>query len=218
MSIMNLELVDITFSYSKSEPVLKQVSHRFELGECVGIIGKNGAGKTTLLHLLSGIFPPQSGHVIVSGQDINRYPQYKNHIGFSPENPPLYPDMTVYSFLRTVAEFRLMSESQSRTAINTVVAQFELESVLKKPLKHLSKGFKQRVGLAQAVLHNPTIILLDEPTSGLDPDQQHHFFSWLAAVKSNHIILFSSHHISDLEAQCSTILKLENGSLTPWTI
>jgi ABC-2 type transport system ATP-binding protein len=210
---MILELNHLSFSYA--EPVLNTCSLSVETCGCVGLIGKNGAGKTTLLRIIAGILPPLSGEINLNGISIINDPiSAKKNLGFAPEIPPLFPDMRVESYLRFAAELRLIPASEIHQKIHTVLDTFDLRPQAKTLIKHLSKGYKQRLGLAQAVIHSPKIILLDEPTSGLDPYQQQQFFTWLEVWKSQSLVLFSSHSLSDVYAHCDRIIELKNGQLS----
>jgi len=183
-------------------------------GEVLGFLGPNGAGKTTTMRMISGFIQPSSGRVNVCGFDIASDPiEVKRRIGYLPEGAPLYGDMTTHAFLRFVAAVRGLEGLDQRNRIAAVVEHVSLEDVLDRPLETLSKGFKRRVGLAQAMLHDPEVLILDEPTDGLDPNQKHHVRALIRDMAKDKAIIISTHILEEVESVCTRAAIISNGQI-----
>ena len=193
---------------------LHDVSFTVNQGEIVGLLGPNGAGKSTTMKILTGFMIPTKGNVLVDDQSIlTDTLSIREKIGYLPENNPLYTDFTTEEFLKYHADIRKFSQAKATAAIEKVVIKCNLEEVYYRPIGSLSKGFRQRVGLAQAILHEPPILILDEPTSGLDPRQIIEIRSLLKELGKHHTILFSTHILQEVEAICSRVVIISKGQV-----
>lgn len=191
---------------------LADVSFTIGSGEVVGLLGPNGAGKTTLIRILTGYFEPTSGSVTIDGIDVESDPlAARARIGYLPESTPLYPEMLVQEYLQMMASFREVPEARRRSLISAAVWATGLEDRLVSPIAELSKGFRQRVGIAQAILHEPKLLILDEPTSGLDPTQVDQVRDLIARLSQTTTVLFSTHILSEVEQVCDRALVLLGG-------
>jgi ABC-2 type transport system ATP-binding protein len=190
------------------------VSFTVPRGEVLGFLGPNGAGKSTTMKMITGFVAPTSGTAIVCGHDIIREPiAAKAHIGYLPEGAPAYPDMTPAAFLDFIARIRGLSGAAARTRIGEVVETINLKEVLEQPIDTLSKGFKRRVGVAQALLHDPDVLILDEPTDGLDPNQKHEMRRIITAMRPQKAIIISTHLLEEVEAVCSRAIIIAHGRI-----
>ena len=190
------------------------VSFRVDRGEVVGLLGPNGAGKTTIMRILTGFMPPSSGSVRVGGFDVIQQPlEVKKRTGYLPEAPPLYPEMRVHEFLAFAADLKLVPRRERRKAVRRAMARCGLEHVAGRPIEHLSKGYRQRVGLAQAIVHEPQVIVLDEPTAGLDPQQVREVRALIRELGRRMTVLVSSHILSEVEATCGRVVIINEGRL-----
>jgi len=193
---------------------LGPVSFEINDGETVGFLGLNGAGKTTALRILACDLMPSSGTVEVGGVDAVSSPhEVKRRIGFLPENPPLYTEMTVADYLRFAGELRDMTPGELKKRLPEVLEIADLGDVANDPIDTLSHGFRQRVGLAQAIIHNPKFLILDEPTRGLDPVQIVEMRNLIHDLKQNHTVLISSHILTEISQTCDRLLVLGKGKL-----
>ncbi len=193
---------------------LDDVSFRIGRGEIVGLLGPNGAGKTTLIRMLTGYFEPSAGTIRIDGVDVESDPlAAQRHIGYLPEQMPLYPEMLVQEYLGMVADFRGLAPEGHQSLLAEAIWATELEQHLTRPIGALSKGFRQRVGLAQAILHEPKVLILDEPTSGLDPTQVVHVRTLIQRLAQRATVIFSSHVLSEVEQVCERALVLLGGHL-----
>ena len=185
-----------------------------QAGEVLGFLGPNGAGKSTTMKMITGFLTPDGGSVKVGGDDVAVNPlAAKRRIGYLPEGAPLYGDMTPRSFLEFIAQIRgLRGEDKTRRVAESV-ARTSLQSVLEKPIETLSKGFKRRVGLAQAILHDPQILILDEPTDGLDPNQKHEVRELIRGMSRDKVIVLSTHILEEVEAVCTRAVIIAAGRL-----
>jgi len=189
------------------------ISFKVEKGEVLGFLGPNGAGKSTTMKMVTGFLSPTSGTSLVDGHDVESEPlAVKRRIGYLPEGAPLYPDMTPLSLLRFVAEARDLGTS-TEERIRSVVERVQLESVLDQRIETLSKGFKRRVGLAQAILHDPEVLILDEPTDGLDPNQKHQVRDLIRQMAPGKVIVLSTHILEEVESVCTRAIIIAKGRL-----
>jgi ABC-2 type transport system ATP-binding protein len=190
------------------------VSLHLERGQIVGLLGPNGAGKSTTLKMLAGTLKPNSGSVRVMGWDmVNQPVQAKRHLGYLPERPPLYPELSVRSYLGYCAVLRGVPVAAQRKAIDHVTEQCELNSVLKRPIGNLSKGFQQRVGIAQALIHEPDVIILDEPSVGLDPNQNLVVRALIKDIATSSAVLLSTHLLPEVQALCEWVVIINDGKI-----
>ncbi len=193
---------------------LENISFEIQTGEVVGFLGPNGAGKTTLMRLIAGFFPPSSGKVMMDGTDLCKSkPHLRRKIGYLPENNPLYRDMTAKDFLSYVAQLKGIPFRGRKTAIQKVAVQCGLEAVLNRIAGKLSKGFQQRLGLAQALLGDPELLILDEPTNGLDPKQIVDMRNLIQILRRERTIILSTHILSEVQMTCERVLILNEGKL-----
>ena len=183
-------------------------------GEVLGFLGPNGAGKSTTMKMITGFVRPTAGTVRVVGYDVDTDPiSAKTQIGYLPEGAPAYSDMTPISFLNFVSDIRGLDGKTRRERLDYVISTVHLETVLRQPIETLSKGFKRRVGLAQAILHDPPVLILDEPTDGLDPNQKHEVRSLIAAMASEKSIVISTHILEEVDAVCSRAMIIADGRI-----
>lgn len=208
-----IEVKDIVKTYGATVAV-NHVSFHVGKGEILGFLGPNGAGKSTTLKILTCFVVADSGTVRVNGCDVLEDSLgVRQSIGYLPESTPLYYDMRVMDYLRFAAKARQIPTARISAAIDRVVAQVKIERMLKKNVGHLSKGYKQRVGLAQAMIHDPPILILDEPTSGLDPHQIIEIRELLRTLGKTKLVLFSSHILQEISAICTRIVIIKDGRL-----
>ena len=183
-------------------------------GDILGFLGPNGAGKSTTMKMITGFLRPDSGTASVDGIDVTENPvEVKQRIGYLPENAPVYPEMTVQEFLRFIAEVRGFRGAELDQCVNRAVGQTHLEPVRRQPLETLSKGYKQRVGFAQALLHNPPALILDEPTDGLDPNQKNEVRALIKSMAAEKAIIFSTHILEEVDAICNRVIVLSQGKI-----
>ncbi|MGC9399939.1 MAG: ABC transporter ATP-binding protein [Anaerolineae bacterium] len=208
-----IEVTNLSKSYGPIQ-ALKRVNFRMEEGEIVGLLGPNGAGKTTFIKILTGYLQPDEGTVRVKDLDVlEETREVQAQIGYLPETAPLYPELTVQAYLQMMADLRQIPEEVQRAYISEAVYATGLERHLTRPIGELSKGFRQRVGLAQAILHHPRILILDEPTVGLDPTQIIEIRSLIRRLAERSTVLFSTHILSEVEALCDRAIILINGEV-----
>lgn len=208
-----IELREATKRYGAVEAV-KDLSFRAPEGQIVGLLGQNGAGKTTTLNMLTGYFPPTSGQVLVDGMDmLTQARACKRRIGYLPEKPPLYDEMTVPAYLRFVCSLREVKRSYVAAHIDEIMTICGLDEVRGRRLGSLSKGYRQRVGVAQAMCGDPPILVLDEPTVGLDPRQVVEIRQLIRQIGKNHTVIFSSHILSEIQQLCQRVVILHKGRL-----
>jgi len=190
------------------------VSFSVEKGEVLGFLGPNGAGKSTTMKMLTGFLSPTSGTATVCGHDVLEDPMgVKRSIGYLPEGAPLYPDMTPLGFLHFIAEIRGLSGAAAKARVDEVIDRVNLEGVLHQSIETLSKGYKRRVGLAQAILHDPPVLVLDEPTDGLDPNQKHEVRTLIQEMAPEKVIVLSTHILEEVEAVCSRAIIIAQGKV-----
>lgn len=190
------------------------ISFMVEEGKIYGLLGPNGAGKSTCMNIMTGYIAATSGEVKINGHDIMKEAEEaKRYIGYLPEIPPLYPDMTVCEYLNFVAELKKVPKGERSKEIEDVMSKTFILDMKNKLIKHLSKGYKQRVGLAQAMLGNPSVIILDEPMVGLDPKQILEIRELILSLKKEHTIILSSHILSEVSAVCDEIMIISKGKM-----
>jgi ABC-2 type transport system ATP-binding protein len=181
-------------------------------GDIVGFLGPNGAGKSTTMKMLTGFLPCSSGSISIAGKEVTTESvDVRRLIGYLPEGAPSYSEMTVYQFLLFIAQAREIPKTQRQDAISAVVKQVSLENVLNKQIETLSKGFKRRVGIAQALIHDPDILILDEPTDGLDPNQKQQVRSLIENLAKEKIVIISTHILEEVTAVCNRAIIIANG-------
>ena len=208
-----IEVENLTKKYG-SQVAVDNLSFRVERGMIYGFLGPNGAGKSPTMNMMTGYIAATSGTVKINGYDILKNPeQAKKSIGYLPELPPVYPDMTVYEYLRFVAELKKVKKNERQAQIEDVMKQTQIEDVKGRLIKNLSKGYKQRVGLAQAIIGYPEVIILDEPTVGLDPKQIIEIRELIRELAKKHTIILSSHILSEVSAVCDHIMIISKGKL-----
>ncbi|MDY0067031.1 MAG: ABC transporter ATP-binding protein [Steroidobacteraceae bacterium] len=190
------------------------VSFTVRPGEVLGFLGPNGAGKSTTMKMITGFLSPSSGSVRVCGYDIESAPlEAKACMGYLPEGAPSYAEMTVRAFLEFIAGVRSLRGAVRSARLDDVIGRLALESVLEQPIETLSKGFKRRVGLAQALLHDPQVLILDEPTDGLDPNQKHQVRTLINAMAKDKIIVISTHILEEVDAVCNRAIIIADGRI-----
>ena len=190
------------------------VSFSVARGEVLGFLGPNGAGKSTTMKMITGFLAPTAGTAVICGHDILTRPiAAKRCIGYLPEGAPAYPDMTAAEFLAFVARVRGFSGREAKTRIAVAVEKIHLGEVLNQPIETLSKGFRRRVGVAQALLHDPPVLILDEPTDGLDPNQKYEMRNIIAAMAPDKAIIISTHLLDEVEAVCTRAIIIARGRL-----
>ncbi len=190
------------------------ISMTLSRGEVLGFLGPNGAGKSTTMRMIAGFVEPTLGTAEVCGFDVTRHPvEVKRRIGYLPEGAPTYGDMTPGAYLGFIAEIRGFDGAEKRRRIANVVEKVELAEVIHQPIDTLSKGFKRRVGLAQAMLHDPDILIMDEPTDGLDPNQKHQVRTLIREMAADKVIIISTHILEEVEAVCTRAVIIAHGKL-----
>ncbi|WP_386066768.1 ABC transporter ATP-binding protein [Tahibacter sp. UC22_41] len=190
------------------------ISFRVEPGQVLGFLGPNGAGKSTTMKMIAGFLAPTAGSAKVCGYDVESQPiEAKRALGYLPEGAPSYGEMTPRAFLEFVADLRNLVGEHKKRRIDDVIGRLQLESVLAQPIDTLSKGFKRRVGLAQAILHDPPALILDEPTDGLDPNQKHEVRALINAMSAEKIIVISTHILEEVHAVCTRAVIIAGGRL-----
>jgi ABC-2 type transport system ATP-binding protein len=193
---------------------VKSISFKVEPGEVLGFLGPNGAGKTTTMRMLAGFVQPTSGSAEICGYQVDKDPaDAKRQLGYLPEGAPSYGEMTPAGFLDFIADIRGLSGSGRRDRLDDVIQRLHLEPVLKQPIETLSKGFRRRVGLAQAIIHNPPVLILDEPTDGLDPNQKHEVRELIRDMSAEKIVVISTHILEEVDAVCNRAIIIAQGEI-----
>ncbi len=208
-----IELEHVVKNYG-GIPALRDVSFHVHAGETVGLLGRNGAGKTTALNLITGYFPPTEGSVRIGGKEMIAEPRNcKRMIGYLPEKPPLYDEMTVEEYLLFVSELREVVRKANRKHVEEIMELCGLTEMRQRVIGNLSKGYRQRTGIAQALCGAPEILILDEPTVGLDPKQTVEMRELIRRLGESHTVLFSSHLLSEVQQLCSRVIILHEGRM-----
>lgn len=208
-----IDVSNLSKSYGDVE-ALRDVSFDIASGEIVGMLGPNGAGKTTIIKILTGYLQPDTGTALINGLDVFEHTrEVQAQIGYLPETAPLYPELSVQAYLRMMADLRQIPETDQPALLSEAIYATGLQEHLTRPIAHLSKGFRQRVGLAQAILHKPRLLILDEPTVGLDPTQIVEIRHLIRRLADHSTVLFSTHILSEVEALCDRVIILMNGQV-----
>ncbi|MEO8444014.1 MAG: ABC transporter ATP-binding protein [Gammaproteobacteria bacterium] len=197
-----------------SRTAVDGISFRVQPGEVLGFLGPNGAGKTTTMRMLAGFVAPTAGRAEICGFSIEEQPvAAKQRLGYLPEGAPSYGEMTPRDFLRFIGELRGLGGGQFRQRLENVVERLQLGGVLDQPIETLSKGFRRRVGLAQAILHDPPVLILDEPTDGLDPNQKHEVRELIRTMAPGKVIVISTHILEEVDAVCTRAIIIADGRI-----
>ncbi|MEX2261020.1 MAG: ATP-binding cassette domain-containing protein [Bryobacteraceae bacterium] len=208
-----IKVEGLTKRYGRNIAV-NNISFEVTKGEIVGFLGPNGAGKTTTMRVLTCFLPPTSGTAEVAGYDVLKDPiEVKRRIGYLPETPPLYPEMEVSEYLTFVGRLKGIARGEVKRRVDEVAERCAIGDERKKLIGRLSKGYRQRVGIAQAILHNPDVLILDEPTSGLDPRQIIETRELIRALAGDHTIILSTHILSEVEHSCEKVIIISQGKL-----
>jgi ABC-2 type transport system ATP-binding protein len=206
-----IEVQNLTKRYGPFTAV-DDVTFRVERGEILGFLGPNGAGKTTTMRILTGYMPPTEGRAVVAGFDVLDQPiEAKRRTGYLPETPPLYQDMTVRDYLDFVAKIKGVPRNERRTRVSDVMERTRISDMARRRCVNLSKGYRQRVGLAQALLHNPDVLILDEPTAGLDPKQIIETRRLIKELGGDHTIILSTHILPEVSQTCQRVVIINKG-------
>lgn len=210
---MSIEVKNLTKVFN-TQVAVNNISFRAQKGEIIGFLGPNGAGKSTTMKIITGYIPPTEGTVKVCGFDVVNSPiQSRQNIGYLPEHNPLYLDMYVHEYLRFVGSLHISNRRFIRERVLEMIELCGLKKEQNKLIRALSKGFRQRVGLAQALLHDPEVLILDEPTTGLDPNQIIEIRGLIRNISKHKIVIFSTHIMQEVQALCSRVLIINNGRL-----
>src|SRR5579864_8503304 len=208
-----IKVEGLTKRYARHVAV-DNISFEVQKGQIVGFLGPNGAGKTTTMRMLTCFLPPSSGTATVAGFDVLEQPmEVKKRIGYLPETPPLYPEMEVIEYLEFVGRLKGVPKDNLGSRIDEVLEKCAIGDVRTKLISKLSKGYRQRVGLAQAIIHNPDVLILDEPTSGLDPKQIIETRELIHSLAGDHTIILSTHILSEVEHSCERVIIISQGKL-----
>jgi ABC-2 type transport system ATP-binding protein len=208
-----IKVTELTKKYARNVAV-DHISFEVQKGEIVGFLGPNGAGKTTTMRMLTCFLPPSAGSATVAGFDVLEQPlEVKKRIGYLPETPPLYPEMDTTEYLTFVGKLKGLTGGELRQRIDYVCERCAITDVRHKLLGKLSKGYRQRVGLAQAIIHNPDVLILDEPTAGLDPKQINETRDLIKSLAGDHTIILSTHILPEVEQTCQKVIIINRGKL-----
>lgn len=208
-----IEVKNVTKRYGKFYAV-RNINFEIKEGEIVGFLGRNGAGKSTTMNMLTGFIEPTEGQIIINGLDIDRKPKkVKQLIGYMPEGVPLYYDLTVKEFVNYMADLKLIKHKDKKEAVKKAIEETGLEKVQNKLTKNLSRGYKQRVSLAGAIVGDPKILILDEPTVGLDPKQVIEIRELIKSFRKNHTVILSSHILSEVSQICEKVIIIDKGEI-----
>ncbi len=213
LEVSLIEVQNLTKSYGGIQAI-RNLNFKINKGEVVGFLGPNGAGKSTTMKIITGFMAPSSGKAVIGGIDVFEDPiAVKRRIGYLPETPPVYADMLVEEYLKYVAELKGVSSSQIKTHVSDAIEKTQLGSVHRRLIQNLSKGFRQRVGIAQALVSNPEVLILDEPTVGLDPKQVAEIRDLIGKLKGHHTIVLSTHILPEVQATCERIIIINQGQI-----
>lgn len=210
---LTLQAQNLSYAYDR-QPVVDQLSLQLHQGEILGLLGRNGAGKSTTIRLLSGCLHPACGSIQICGLDMEKQPVLaRSKIGYLPDTPPLYRDLSVNDYLYYCARLHRVKADALSNAVETALNRCDLQSVRHRLIRHLSKGFQQRIGIAQAIVHNPEVIILDEPTVGLDPTQIRDIRQLISLLGQEHSVILSTHILSEIEAICDHVAIIQQGKI-----
>ena len=208
-----IEVHQLTKNYG-DRTAINQLTFSVARGEILGFLGQNGAGKTTTMKILTGFMPASSGTASVGGYDVFEHPiEVKKRIGYLPETPPVYPELLVYEYLSFVADLKGVARADKRKQIDKAVQLCQLGDVRRRLIGNLSKGYRQRVGLAQALIHDPEVLILDEPTVGLDPKQVTEARNLIKGLRKEKTVIYSTHILSEVAATCDRIIVIDKGNI-----
>lgn len=208
-----IEVKELTKKFGENN-VLDKINFSVKKGEVLGFLGPNGAGKTTTMKIITSFWLPSGGDVLIDDISVKKDSiKTRSKIGYLPENVPLYDDMLVYEYLKFIGEVRGLDREKLKTRLKEVVEICGLKKVIKKPIDELSKGYRQRVGLAQSIIHDPEVLILDEPTTGLDPNQIIEIRDLIKKIGKEKTVIFSTHILSEVSATCDRVLIINNGKI-----
>ncbi|MCO5113329.1 MAG: ABC transporter ATP-binding protein [Bdellovibrionaceae bacterium] len=208
-----IKVSEVSKSYGQRKAI-DNMSFEVQEGEVVGFLGPNGAGKTTTMKMLTGFMAPTQGQILIDGVDVFEDPlRAKKVMGYLPETPPLYVDMSVKKYLAYVSDLKGVKKEDKTKNIEYVIEKLKLEDVKNRMIKNLSKGYRQRVGIAQALVSKPKILILDEPTVGLDPTQVAEFRNLINELRGEHTIILSTHILSEVQATCERVIIINKGKI-----
>ena len=208
-----IKIEGLTKTYGQ-HTVVDNLSFNCSSGEVLGFLGPNGAGKSTTMKMITGFVTPTSGQISVCGFDVAAQSvDVRKRLGYLPEGAPNYPEMTPATFLEFIADIRQLSDTERKSRLDEVISRLHLGPVLNQSIETLSKGFKRRVGLAQAILHDPEVLILDEPTDGLDPNQKHEVRELIRSMAKDKLIVISTHILEEVEAVCSRAIIIADGAI-----
>ena len=208
-----IKLENVTKKYNDFVAV-NNISFDIKEGEIVGFLGKNGAGKTTTMNMITGYIEPTEGKIEINGYDINKNPKKaKNEIGYMPEGVPIYNDLTVKEFVNYMADLKGVKRENKKANVQKVIEETGLSEVQNKLNRHLSRGYKQRVSMAGALVGNPKVLILDEPTVGLDPQQVKQIRDLIKSLRKDHTVLISSHILSEVSQICEKVIIIDRGNI-----
>jgi ABC-2 type transport system ATP-binding protein len=208
-----IEVKNLTKRY-RDRVAVDRLNFAVNEGEILGFLGPNGAGKSTTMRILTGFLPPSEGTASVGGQDVFEHPmEVKRRIGYLPEMPPLYPEMTVRGYLLFVGRIKGIRGGQLKTEVERVAAATHVTDVIDRVIQNLSKGYRQRVGLAQALLGSPPVLILDEPTEGLDPTQRREMRALIKGLAGKHTVILSTHILHEVAMTCEKVLIINQGKV-----
>lgn len=208
-----LKIERLSHKYSNAWAI-RDINMTIEQNGITGLLGSNGAGKSTIMNILCGVLNQTEGHVYINGLDIREEPEMaKKGIGFLPQNPPLYTDLTTDEYLSYCAELRRMEKGRIKRAVNEAKERCGLTHVSSRLIRNLSGGYRQRIGIAQAIIHQPKLVVLDEPTNGLDPNQLIEARKLIREIAVDHAVLLSSHILSEIQILCKEIVMIEGGRI-----
>jgi len=209
-----IQVSHLTKRFGSGATAIHDLNFEIQPGEIVGFLGPNGAGKSTTMNIITGLTPSTEGHVKVNGYDVFENPiEVKKQIGFLPEHPPLYPEMRVEDYLKFAAQIRQVENANIKIAVDLALQKTNIAHVRHRLIGNLSKGYRQRVGIAQALVHRPQVLILDEPTVGLDPKQIIEIRELIQSLKGEHIVILSSHILPEVTAVCERIIVIHQGKI-----